>query len=114
MIKIPDLLNTLFTKAKSLVMEELNPEPTSGQPIPENSSVELTDVVQNEKETQSSPVKKITLMKGFSAVFNGLGIGLLLGILLGLSISPVVSTVIATISAALGLFLGLNKSTSTL
>ena len=87
-------------------MEELNPGTTSGQPVPENASVELTDVVQNEKETQSSPVKKITLMKGCSAIFNGLGIGLLLGILLGLSISPVVSTVIAAISAALGLFLG--------
>jgi len=109
MINISNLLNTLVTKAKSLVMEELNPDPTSGQPVPENAPVELSDAGQNEKETQSFPIKKITLMKGFSAVFNGLGIGLLLGILLGLSISPVVSTVIASVSTALGLFLGLNE-----
>ena len=52
---------------------------------------------------------KVTLINGFSAVFNGLGIGLLLGILLGLSVSPVVSGVIATISSLLAVLVGINE-----
>ena len=108
MIKIPLFLNTLLNKAKSLVMEELNPDVASGQSIPEILTKEPSDVSQSPAEVQPTPVK-LTWLKGLSAVFNGLGIGLLLGILLGLSISPVVSAVIASVSTALGLFLGLNE-----
>lgn len=109
MINIPVLLNTLLNKAKSLVMEELNPELTSGQSMPESVPNEPSEITQNIMDTQPAPVKKITLVNGISAIFNGLGIGLLLGILLGLSISPVVSIVIATLSSLLAILIGLNE-----
>jgi hypothetical protein len=109
MKNIPALLNTLLNKTKSLVMEELNPDLTSGQSLPESGQSEPIQDVQSNDDLQSLPEKKITLIKGFSAVFNGLGIGLLLGLLLGLSISPVVSGVIATLSSLLAIFLGLNE-----
>jgi len=108
-MKIPALFNTLLSKAKSLVMEELNTEMTNGQSMPESSPGEPSDVTRNDADTQPSPVKKITWVKGVSAVFNGIGIGLLLGILLGLSISPVVSGVIATLSGLLAVLLGLDE-----
>jgi len=109
MTNIPVLLNSLLKKAKSLVMEELKPDLTSDQSIPETIPNEPSDVTQRVAEANPSPVKNITWLKGITAIFNGLGIGLLLGILLGLSISPVVSGVIATLSGLLALFLGLNE-----
>jgi hypothetical protein len=109
MINIPGLLNSLFTKAKALVMEELSPDVTSGQSSPEIIPAESAEVTQSQVEALPEKVKNLTWLNGLSAVFNGLGIGLLLGILLGLSISPVVSAVIASVSTALGLFLGLNE-----
>jgi len=109
MLNIPVLLNTLLNKAKSLVMEELNPELANSQSMPESVTNEPSEVTQNITDTQPTPVKKITLLNGISAIFNGLGIGLLLGILLGLSISPVVSIVIATLSSLLAVLIGLNE-----
>jgi hypothetical protein len=103
MKRISVLINGLFTKAKSLVMEELNPDVTNNQPIPEHVPGELSEV------TQHSPVKKITWLRGITAVFNGIGIGLLLGILLSLSLSPVVSGVIAALSGLLAVLLGLDE-----
>ena len=109
MIDIPGLLKSLLTKAKSLVMEELNPDLTGGQPEPDMITNAPPDISQIPADTQPSPVKKISRLRVISAVFNGLGIGLLLGMLLGLSISPVVSGVIATLSSLLAIFLGLNE-----
>jgi hypothetical protein len=109
MINIPPFLNTLLTKAKSLVMEELNPDVTSGQSIPESTPIEPSNITQNVVEIQPAPVKKITWLKGITAIFNGIGIGFLLGILLSLSLSPVVSGVIATLSGLLAVLLGLDE-----
>ena len=118
MIKIPSFLNDLITKAKLLVMAEVNPELTGNESTAENSrdeslaessAVESSDVVHDVSRAKSSDGKKVSLLNGISAVFNGLGIGLLLGLLLGLSISPVVSGVIATLSSLLAVLIGLNE-----
>jgi len=109
MKNIPSFLNTLLNKAKSLVMEELNPDVTSGQSIPDNASIEPSAVAQSTAEAQPAPVKKIGWLKGITAIFNGIGIGFLLGILLSLSLSPVVSGVIATLSGLLAVLLGLDE-----
>jgi len=107
---IPAYLREVFSNVKSLFMEEMNPEKLMGDVTPEGNQEETTETAQTTSEpVQAGTPKKITLISGFSAVFNGLGIGLLLGILLGLSISPVVSGVIATLSSLLAIFLGLNE-----
>jgi hypothetical protein len=105
---IPGLLLPLLNKAKSLFMEEMNPEMTVDQSATENPPPE-TPTVDDPTEEVPSEKKKITWLSSLSAVFNGLGIGLLLGILLGLSISPVVSGVIGTLTGILALLLGLNE-----
>ena len=109
MIKIPLLLNKLLDKAKSLVMEELNPEMTGDQNVPESPAPEPLDVSPSVPVTTPQPVKKITWQNGITAIFNGIGIGMLLGILVGLSVSPVVSGVIATITGLLAVLLGLDE-----
>lgn len=109
MVNIPSFLSNLLNKAKSLVMEELNPEMTADQTVPESPAPESMEVSPSVPVTTPPPVKKITWQKGITAIFNGLGIGLLLGILLGLSVSPVVSGVIATLSGLLAVLLGLDE-----
>jgi hypothetical protein len=76
---------------------------------PEEFPVESPETPPGQEEPQPSPEKKITLLNGISAVFNGMGIGFLLGILWSLSISPVIGGVIATLSSLLALFLGLSE-----
>jgi hypothetical protein len=109
MIKIPSVLNKLFNKVKPFIMEELNPDMTSGQSLEESIQNFSSEVTQPSPAQEPAPVKKITWIKGISAIFNGIGIGLLLGVLLGLSISPVVSGVIATLSGLLAVLLGLDE-----
>jgi hypothetical protein len=109
MKNIPSLLNTLLNKAKSLVMEEINPDVTSSQSMQDINPGESTAESQPVVAAQPAPVKKITLIKGITAIFNGLGVGLLLGMLLALSLSPVVSGVIAALSGLLAILLGLDE-----
>lgn len=113
MINIPGLLNSLLTKAKSLVMEELNPDLTSGQPVSGSGAVEPSSEIADNAAPQPAslplPARKIGWGKGLGAVFNGIGVGLLLGILMGLSVSPVVSGVIAALSGLLAVLLGLDE-----
>jgi len=90
-------------------MEESTTEVANGQSMPENIPNDPAASSQETEPGQTSPIKKITWLKGFSAVLNGIGVGLLLGILLGLSVSPVVSGVIGTISGLLVILLGLDE-----
>jgi hypothetical protein len=109
MINIPSIFSKLLNQAKSLVMEELNPDLTNAQSLSEINTGEPSPEMQAASNPQPIVAKKISWMKSLTAVFNGLGIGLLLGMLLGLSISPVVSGVIATLSGLLAVLLGLNE-----
>jgi hypothetical protein len=109
MINIPSVLNKLLNQAKSLVMEELNPDVTSGQSMPETNPGEIKAETQPIQPPQPVPKKTISWIRALTAIFNGIGVGVLLGILLGLSISPVVSGVIATLSGLLAVLLGLNE-----
>jgi len=109
MIKIPTIFNSLISKAKSLVMEELSPDLTDGQTVSESTPDQSPEVTESTPESNPSPVKKLTFINGLTAVFNGLGVGILLGMLLGMSISPLVSGVVATLSSLLVVLLGLNE-----
>lgn len=106
MIDIPSFLKRLLNKAKSLVMEEMNPDLTSGQPIAEAVD---TDVLPETPVPQPAPDKKMTRLKVLTAILNGLGIGLLLGLLISLSLSPVVSGVVAALTGLLAVLLGLDE-----
>lgn len=69
--------------------------------------------VLSEPQPADHAENKITPMRFFAAVLNGLGVGLLLGVLLGLAVSPVVSGVIGTLSSILLILLGLNDKQMT-
>jgi hypothetical protein len=110
MKKIPAFLHSLLNKAKSLFMDNLNPEQVLGQSQAISNMIGTSGSgPETSPDAQDTPVKKISRMNIISAVFNGAGIGLLLGILWSLSVSPVIGGVIATLSSLLALFLGLSE-----
>jgi hypothetical protein len=109
MINIPSVFKKLLNQAKSLVMEEMNPDVTSGQSLPESITSETMAETPSVSTPEPAPEKKITWIKALTAVLNGIGIGLFLGVMMSLSLSPVVSGVIAALTGLLALLLGLDE-----
>ena len=109
MINIPSVFKKLLNQAKSLVMEEINPDVTSGQSLPESITGETMAEMPTVPAPEPAPVKKVTRLKVLTAILNGIGIGLLLGMLVSLSLSPVVSGVIAALTGLLAVLLGLDE-----
>ncbi|MCF8365504.1 MAG: hypothetical protein K9H16_06975 [Bacteroidales bacterium] len=111
MLNISNLKEDSFGKLKSWFMESTNAINKQPESDPADSSGSSSE--SSEPRAADPYEKKLTSMRFFTAVLNGLGVGLLLGVLLGLAVSPVVSGVIGTLSSILLILLGLNDKQMT-
>jgi len=101
----------LTEKLKTWFMENAKPLEAQNDenPVGEANEPPATGDAKSIEQQES----KLTPMRIFAALLNGLGVGVLLGVLLGLAVSPVVSGVIGTLSSILLVLLGLNDKQMT-
>lgn len=111
MLNMNNISDGLTEKLKTWFMENAKPLEAQNDENPVGDTNEPPAI--GDAKTIEQQESKLTAMRIFAALLNGLGVGVLLGVLLGLAVSPVVSGVIGTLSSILLVLLGLNDKQMT-